>query len=429
MMIHRIRTFIFTFAMMTLAGAAAAQETTLPSRLVFPDIIGVNYGGGFGPADMDEIAQKLGPVWVRVEMPWSGVEPRKGEYRLDNGLQLLRELHARKLKVLLILNYGNPAYQSLPGEDPFVGPTTPEAVEGFARYAETLANAITKELPDLPIIYEIWNEPDYKLFWRPEPNAEHYVNLVKATAPRVRRAAPGRAIVGPATMSSKTKFIDRCIELGILEHIDALSVHPYRRTKDGGGYPETVIPDYARVRGLMKAWFDANGRPGKMVPLISSEWGYSETSLPDGAGVTEEQQAQYFVRMMLVHAMEGLPVSIWFQWQSGDDPNNVWSHFGLKRKDGTPRPSLKAAEVMCRMLNGCEFAERIDLGAADRYGLRFRAEDRTVEVYWTTSEPFPLAPGKEGDTRFTATTLFGDPIDAMPALEVGRSPVYVTFAE
>jgi len=136
----------------------------------------------------------------------------------------------------------------------------------------------------------------------------------------------------------------------------------------------------------MKTWFDAHGQAGKMLPIVSTEWGYSQCDLPNGAAVTETQQSQYVTRIWLMHAMEGVPISIWFQWQRGDNPEDVWSHFGLKRNDGSPRPALQAAEVLCKTLAGFRFVRRLDLKSDGVFALVFERRRLQVIAIWTIGE-------------------------------------------
>lgn len=120
------------------------------------------------------------------------------------------------------------------------------------------------------IIWEIYNEPNIAFFWHPKPNSKDYSLLVQVVAEAIRAVAPQEVIVAPAlsqlTNESLT-FLEQCFQNGVLEHIDAVTVHPYRPT-----YPETVIYDYTILRNLIIKY----APPGKYLPIIAGEWGYSE---------------------------------------------------------------------------------------------------------------------------------------------------------
>jgi len=415
------------------AAQVHAGNPAIPAFIEIPQNLGTQWGGDMGEADVQRIGGELGVKWLRIEAGWATVEPKQGEYNFA-GLEKHVDLLVRHgLKPLIILDYGNPIYQKTadPADDAFTGPSTPEAREGYARFSEAAAKHLAGKFPDINIVYEIWNEPDYQLFWRPKPDVAAYVELVKATASRIRAAAPGAAVIGPATMSAKTPFITRAIELGILDHLDGFSVHPYRRTgPNGKGSPETVIADYQKIRDLMSVWFAARGQPGKTLPLIESEWGYSETSLPDGAGVTPVQQAEYLTRTWLIQSWLDVRISIWFQWKSGDSPTDVWSHFGMLRVDGSDRPSLQAAKTLVGTLKGYRFVERVDMKDETTYVLKFASQEKEDAIYagWMANgEAVVEIPSLPACLTVSMMGENGrvDPDKGVLSVKLGSSPIYL----
>ena len=73
------------------------------------------------------------------------------------------------------------------------------------------------------------------------------------------------------------KFLTPCIQAGLLNLVDGVSVHPYQ----GGNPPENAVADYTGIRSVMQTY------GGKTVPIISSEWGYSTVpgTLPEQTNV------------------------------------------------------------------------------------------------------------------------------------------------
>jgi len=432
-MLNRAVSSLVVFVLSSMNFSMAAPPSALPDSIVIPNNLGTQWGGDMSEADVERIGKELGVKWLRIEVGWSSCERVKGQYDFAGSDKHIALLAKHGLWPLVIFDYGNPIYQKTdnPADDPFTGPSTPEAREGYANFAAAAAKHFAETFPGLPIVYEIWNEPDYQLFWRPRPDVQAYVELVKATAPRIRAAVPGAIVIGPGTMSSKTPFITRSIELGILEHLDAFSVHPYRRTgPHGKGSPETVIPDYQKIRDLMSVWFAAKGQMGRTLPLIESEWGYSETSLTNGANVTEIQQAEYLARMWLIQSWLDVRISIWFQWKSGDNPADVWSHFGMLRNDGSDRLSFKSAKVLVDTLRDCKFVERIDAKDDALFVLKFlrEATGETVYAIWTSGAESEINLPLEG--KFARVSLLGEKsdvsIDAATKWKVDGAPVYLT---
>jgi nucleoid-associated protein YgaU len=107
------------------------------------------------------------------------------------------------------------------------------------------------------------NEPNI-LFWKPDPPATHYIALARAVGQAIRQVAPNESYVGPATASIDFKFLEACFQAGLLEYRTGVTVQPYRP-----GAPETVLPEFARLRALI----DLHAPPGKRIPILSGQWG------------------------------------------------------------------------------------------------------------------------------------------------------------
>lgn len=146
-------------------------------------------------------------------------------------------------------------------------------------------------------------------FWKPKPNATAYAALANAVGAAVKAKYPGEMLVGPTTAGMDYAFMTTVFKAGVLRWFDAVSVHPYRQSN-----PETVLPDYSTMRGLIKQFAPTSAR--QTMPILSGEWGYTTCTspcTPPGPQVTDEQQAQYLVRQWLVNTMAGVPVSIWYE--------------------------------------------------------------------------------------------------------------------
>jgi len=90
------------------------------------------------------------------------------------------------------------------------------------------AGAAAKRYAGKGILWEIWNEPNLKDFWNPQPSTEDYCKLVQATVGRIRQAdTTGQVVVG-ATSQIPLDWLEECLKRGLLKWIDILSVHPYR---------------------------------------------------------------------------------------------------------------------------------------------------------------------------------------------------------
>eukprot|EP00730_Choanoeca_flexa_P009517 TRINITY_DN12663_c1_g3_i3.p1 TRINITY_DN12663_c1_g3~~TRINITY_DN12663_c1_g3_i3.p1 ORF type:complete len:347 (+),score=62.91 TRINITY_DN12663_c1_g3_i3:405-1445(+) len=213
--------------------------------------------------------------------------------------------------------------------------------------------------------------------WYPYSNVTDYMNLYDTvtTAIRNNAALANETLVAPATGRFAVDFLEPCFQRGMLDTVDAISVHPYRPTM-----PETVSEDYAALRALMDK-YNTNKRD---IPIISGEWGYSTCSLPDGtiikcdAGAQTgsnslEDQAKALARQWLINAMNDIPVSIFYDWKNGGTNTtlgeynfgtvlNVYNNESLPY---TPKPSYHAASTLQTILGSKAFVQRLPAAVGD----------------------------------------------------------------
>lgn len=311
--------------------------------------------------EMERLAA-AGFRWIRMDFSWDQIEKQKGVYDFTPYDRLLQALEPHGIRALFILSYGNALYQ--PG-----APSTPEARAAFVRFV----TAAVQRFRGRGILWEMWNEPNLAQFWQPSPSPDDYAALAEAVGRAIRATAPEEWYIGPAVSGMDFAFLEKCFQKGLLQYWDAVSVHPYR-----GMPPETVLPDYLRLRTLI----DRYTPRGKQIPVISGEWGYSELY----AGLDVEKQARYIVRQALINLLAGIRVSIWYDWKDdGTDPKDPEHHFGTVFPDLRPKPAYRAFQTLCRTLQGFRFNKRLALDAPEDFCLLFSRGNEVRLVVWTTA--------------------------------------------
>ena len=376
----RTKAFLFGFLWAFLYGTPAWPDSLPPP--VIPQCVGVNIHFTGAPArDMDGI-QAGGFGWVRMDFVWSAIEKVKGQYGFAAYDALLAGLTARHIKPLFILDYGNDLYQT-------GSPRSPEARAAFARFA---AAAVT-HYKGRPILWEIWNEPNIG-FWKPAPNAAEYGRLAFETARAIKQADPSATVLAPGSSSIPLDFLESAFQTGLLRYIDAVSLHPYR-----GDKPESAAADYPAVRRLIRKY----APPGKAVPLVSSEWGYTALN------ITEERQGEYLARQWLSNLAEGVRLSIWYDWHDdGLDPKEGEHHFGTVHNDYTPKPAFEAAQRLTRALGGYRFVKRLPLASDQDYLLLFAQGKAVRTASWTTGPGHAVSLPGGGRLALTGSPQYQD---------------------
>lgn len=357
------------------------QEYPLPGPTV-PSGLGVNVHIIVPQDDSISKIAEAGFKWIRMDMMWNEIEHHKGQYDFSRYDQLNAQVRANHLRALYILDYGNDIYQQ-------GAPRSPEAIQGFVNFV----HAALRHYRHQGVVWEMYNEPNIH-FWQPTPNVQEYVALAAAVGQEIRTNEPDEYFVGPGMSGMDWSFISACMNGGLLNYWDAVSVHPYREDT-----PETVNADWQKLKAMIAAQ-----TPGRHIGLVCSEWGYS------GLTVGNEAQAAYVVREYLENLADGAPLTIWYDWS--DDVDNKRAderHFGIVAADLSPKQTLDAVQAMVKELGGWRFIRR--LPADDPVELLvFRKGSETKIVGWSQGDSatttLMLAPG-----AYKQAPLGGEPVD------------------
>lgn len=377
-----------------LAGTARGGEC-LPLAPVLPDGLGVNiHFTEPRPGEMRMLAE-AGFRWVRMDLGWAGTERVAGQYDFRRFDVLMDALRPHAIRALLILDYSNKLY------DQGLSPHSDEGRRAFARWA---AAAVT-HFRGRGILWEMYNEPNIH-FWKPRPNVEHYVKLALEVGRAIRAAAPDERYIGPATSQIDLEFLEACFRAGLLEHWCAVSVHPYRQKG-----PETAAAEYAGLRRLIARY----APPGKNIPILSAEWGYSAAWRNfDAAG-----QGRMLPRQWMVNLANDVPLSIWYDWHDdGRDPREPEHHFGTvlhpyyADRDPVyePKPAYRAAKTLTTFLSGFQYNKRLAVGGPEEYVLLWTKGDQVRLSAWTGAGPprevvLPASPGRFDVVGHTGESL------------------------
>ena len=410
----------------------AAKSGEIPEP-VLPAGVGVNIHFVTGRAkDLDLIAA-AGFKFVRMDFHWEGIETRKGEYHWAGYDELLANLEKRGLRAVLILDYSHHLYEeSVTSPNPITGeahkniasPQHPESIAAFARWAAAAA----KHFQGRHVLWEIWNEPNGN-FWSPKPDAQQYTALALATARAIREADPQATIIGPASSGFPWEFLETFLKSGVLEDLDAVSVHPYRSPQTP---PETAASDYEKLRAMIER-YATPAKKGR-IPILSGEWGYSTHT----RGVSLETQAAFAARQQLANLLDGVPLSIWYDWQNDStDPNENEHNFGTVLPDLTPKPAYVAIQTLTRELSGYRITRRLVLPNDEDYVLLCTGQGgRQKLAAWTLGEPHAVSleiPLKS-ERKVAAVSGKGEPFE--PKIDSGHvfldlkpAPQYVTLGK
>lgn len=335
---------------------------------------------------------ELGVKWARLQTGWARCERERGKYDFRWLDEVVDPVIAAGVRPWFSVGYGNRLYSPDSSDPAAVGwypLRTAEARDAWMRYVAALVEHFKTRVRD----WEIWNEPNLDSFWKPDaPSAERYVELVALTVPIIRKAQPDATIIGGALASvpASTKYLQQCLDRGMGDHIDKLSIHPYRANPDRN-YARDIEAYRKVLAGVKRPIAVWNGEMG-----CPSQPG-SSGALGDLAW-TEVAQAKWVARRAMNDLMLGVEVSSYFlvvdllQYRrSARNPNGQPNWKGLLRgKDYSPKPSYVAYQSLCSLFDAkTQPADaKVQLeGAAE--GVRtaaFIREGRPLYVWWSPAD-------------------------------------------
>ena len=197
----------------------------------------------------------LGFTWLKQQVRWKEMEPRRGSRQYGKLDDLIRRADAANVNVLFSV-VKSPDWAREPGADLSVaGPPANDA--DFADYVGDLARRYCGR--SLKAI-EVWNEQNLHHEWGNLPlRAQDYVDLLRAASGQIRAACPSMLIISGAPTPAGNngtpmsqggtaavddfEYLDTMLQLGFLDYVDAVGAHP-----SGYNVPPTAkFPNYCSV--------------------------------------------------------------------------------------------------------------------------------------------------------------------------------------
>ncbi|WP_169088077.1 Ig-like domain-containing protein [Paenibacillus sp. PL91] len=349
--------------------------------------------------EMIPLVKYAGAKSVRDAMFWSEIELKKGIYTYNPKFTLYMEgLLENSVDPLMTFAFSNQFY------DNFQTPYSAEAHAAYANYTKSLLNRFGGQIK----WGEMWNEFNLPSFGGNGPAASQpdvYFNLMKAGYEAAKEVRPDLNVLGGATAGIPTEWLEDLFELGGLNYMDTLSVHPYRYPDK----PEGLLSEVASLNQLVRTYNN-----GQTKPIWFSEIGWP-TQL-DPRGVDEKTQAAYLIRTYVLGMAAGVEKIFWYDlMDDGTDKKYNEHNFGIIHNGGdplgayTPKPGYVALATVARQLTGASLTGQEIANGIYRY--KFKKDDKTIHVLWS---------GTDTETNLTLKTKGSLVVTDM----MGRSSTY-----
>ena len=276
-------------------------------------------------ADFDKYKDYVGQTGAkrgRLFSGWAKCEKEKGKYDFAWLDHQVRSLAAMGVKPWICLSYGNPVYGS--------GINLGEGVAGVVRNPEAFAawlrycGEVVRRYADVVDEWEVWNEPFGK-------QMDVYCIMLAKTADVIHSVQPSGKVMVSAVgdVGNAYDLLRRIREAGRIDCVSAWHTHPYIPNPDQAGDAWWGIDATA---GFRRRLAEANpkirlvqgetGCPGQL------EFGHALNQRP----WTEYSQAKWDLRSMAVHAVRGIPYSV-FSMVDLQYRDYMLQSFGLLRMD------------------------------------------------------------------------------------------------
>jgi polysaccharide biosynthesis protein PslG len=340
------RIALAAFVAATLTGSLVGPPSAAARPAAPKQFFGVVPQGPLSAADFTRMRGVVGTL--RIPISWSRVEPRADEFDFSGVDAIISAAAGAGVRVLPFV-YGTPAWLE---RDPARPPLSTRARASWTHFLGTLVRRYgpAGDLWDgaarpLPVrSWQIWNEPNFLLFWRPRPSPSGYSRLLRISARAIRGIDRGAKIVaaGLAPVEGGMlpwTFLRKLYSVpGVRNSFDVAAVHPYSATLAGVTY------QVRKARQVMAAAGD-----GRTALLVSELGVASASPLPTGFDWGLRGQATFLQRayQMLLGARNRWHIAgvDWYAWRdmSGADPHCVFcEHAGLFDSDGQPKPAWRA---------------------------------------------------------------------------------------
>jgi hypothetical protein len=226
--------------------------------------------------------------------------------------------------------------------------------------------AVVERYGDKVKRWEIGNEEDSKDFWPPAADPVQYSDFLISTAIKIRtKQSDAFIIMGGVTMFpsdepgyyGSREFLTACFNKGVLDHVNAVGIHPYRSKPEGpfdwGFYPPVPVETSFEADINSLKTLIAGEKSG--IELWNTESGFVNFDYVDK---TDQQvklysQVKLLSRFMLVEHALGIKGLTYFRLRVNHEfPGSLQPKFQglIDEESGIKRPAFTAMKSICDII-------------------------------------------------------------------------------
>lgn len=287
---------------------------------------------------------------IRQPLRWAEIERSKGRFDFSWWDRYMEALARHRIQLMPIL-FHPPDWRARKGKVRGIYP--PRRNSEFAAFAKRVARrygptgSFWKRHPNLPRMairsWQVWNEPNLRFYWPPEPNARAYTDLLAATKRGIEKVDPRAEIVTAGLPQSKIEgsvpqrsYARALYRAGAKRHFDTLAIHSYTESH------RALLRQVRGIRAEMR-----RSRDGAKLWITEIGWatGGPDKRFTPGLRGQKRRINLLFQMAKAKRRALGLRGLVYYMWQ--DAPpypgfRDFWGlHTGLLDKDGNEKPGMK----------------------------------------------------------------------------------------
>ncbi|HKX73228.1 MAG TPA: cellulase family glycosylhydrolase [Candidatus Saccharimonadales bacterium] len=300
---------------------------------------------------------------VRIDMDWAVIQPTEtGAWEWRETDRIVNAATRRGLGVVAMVGFAPKWARDAACVNEYgCAPADPAKFANFAGQVAARYKTTVKK-------FEIWNEPNTRSFFAPQPNVTKYAAMLSQAGAAIKQASPdakvGSGGLAPAYgENAPVNFVSQLYQAGAT-NFDAVGLHPYSPPALPSQHAkwsaftqiegDPSIPDMQTVLGVMKAngkgdneiWLTEYGAAthGTGIKATLEDQHFKDyDSVPDSyvdealhAKMIDEfmhykfREAKVTVRMMYG----------FYDIKSKEQSSHPEDFFGLYRKDGVPKQAI-----------------------------------------------------------------------------------------
>ena len=290
------------------------------------------------------VVNSLKPGWVREDVQWARIEKAQGDFNWEWQDKVIRLHRSNGLNIIGVITpavgWATPE-PSDPTDDISYFPPDPDLYAGFVRQvAERYRGQVQA--------WEIWNEPENGIHWRPAPDPAAYARLLITASAAIKSVDPNVLVLNGGVVPFDPAFLNALAANGAWNAFDVLSVHPY---------VDPYTPENAQIDAVgilnVKTLIAKYGTK----PIWATEYGWGTGACErDNVGRTDEEtQANYLVRAATMLRGAGAERVLWYNFKDRQLPC-----YGLLRGAGGDedysqrKPAATAFRVLSEQVAGAQ---------------------------------------------------------------------------